>query len=140
LLTTFRKVIVEWGDCDPAGIVYYPRYFEWFDASTTALFTAVGVTNTVMHNVWRIVGIPMVDTRAQFFIPSKYEDELTIESTILEIRRSSFDVRHRLTRKDGALAVEGRETRVWTTRDREDPEKLRSTPTPVEVIALFQDK
>jgi 4-hydroxybenzoyl-CoA thioesterase len=140
LLTNIRKVMVEWGDCDPAGIVYYPRYFEWFDASTAALFAAAGITNSVMHSTLRIVGIPMVDTRAQFFIPSKYEEELAIESTILEFRRSSFDVRHQLRRTDGALAVEGRETRVWTIRDREDPEKLKSTPIPPEIIALFQDK
>jgi 4-hydroxybenzoyl-CoA thioesterase len=140
LLTHTRKISVEWGDCDPAGIVYYPRYFEWFDGATTALFTTAGVSNGAMHNHYRIVGIPMVDTRATFYIPSKYEDELTIESTVLEFRRSSFDVRHRMLRHDGKLAVEGYETRVWTVRDRQDPERLRSEPIPAEVIALFQDK
>ena len=138
MLTNTRIISIEWGDCDPAGIVWYPRYFEWFDASTAALFAAVGVSNSVMHKAWRIVGIPMVDTRAKFFLPSKFEDRLTIESTVLEFRRSSFDVRHRML-KDGALAVEGFETRVWTVRDPEDPERLRSAPIPAEVIALFRD-
>ena len=138
MLTNTRKISVEWGDCDPAGIVWYPRYFEWFDASTAALFTAAGVSNRVMHNTWRVVGIPMVDTRARFFIPSKFEDELTIESTVTEFRRSSFDVRHRML-KNGELAVEGFETRVWTVRDADDPERLRSQPIPAEVIARFRD-
>lgn len=80
----------------------------------------------------------MVDTRARFFIPSKFEDELTIESTVLEFRRSSFDVRHRLL-KNGELAVEGFETRVWTARDSNDSARLRSQPIPPEVIARFQD-
>ena len=31
-------VRIEWGDCDPAGIIFYPRYFEFFDAWTAALF------------------------------------------------------------------------------------------------------
>jgi 4-hydroxybenzoyl-CoA thioesterase len=136
LLTNTRKVSVEWGDCDPAGIVYYPRYFEWFDDSTAALFSAAGVANGVMHKAYKIVGIPMVDTRARFLIPSKYEDELTIESTVVEFRRSSFDVRHRLL-KNGVLAVEGFETRVWTVRDPDDPERLRSQAIPEEVKALF---
>jgi 4-hydroxybenzoyl-CoA thioesterase len=129
---------VEWGDCDPAGIVYYPRYFEWFDASTAALFAAAGVSNSVMHKIYRILGIPMVDTRARFLIPSKFEDTLTVESTVLEFRRSSFDVRHRML-KDGRLAVEGFETRVWTVRDSGDPERLRSQPIPAEVIARFTE-
>jgi 4-hydroxybenzoyl-CoA thioesterase len=138
LLTNTRHVSVQWGDCDPAGIVWYPRYFEWFDASTAALFAAAGVSNGVMHKTYRILGIPMVDTRAKFFIPSKYEDELTIESTVIEFRRSSFDVSHRML-KNGELAVEGFETRVWTVRDSDDPERLRSEPIPAEVIARFRD-
>ena len=44
-LRNTRKVRIEWGDCDPAGIVFYPRYFEIFDASTAALFErALGMT------------------------------------------------------------------------------------------------
>jgi len=80
----------------------------------------------------------MVDTRAKFFIPSRFEDELTVETTVVEFRRSSFDVRHRML-KDGKLAVEGFETRVWTVRDPADPDRLRSEPIPAEVIARFQD-
>ena len=33
--TTTRKVRFE--HCDPAGIVFYPRYFAMFDASTALL-------------------------------------------------------------------------------------------------------
>jgi 4-hydroxybenzoyl-CoA thioesterase len=137
LLTNTRKILVEWGDCDPAGIVYYPRYFEWFDASTAALFAAAGVSNGVMHKTYGILGIPMVDTRAKFFIPSGFGDELLVDSTVLEFRRSSFDVHHRML-KNGALAVEGFETRVWTIRDSGNPELLKSQPIPAEVIARFQ--
>ena len=45
---------------------------------------------------------------------------MTIETTFAEFRRSSFEVRHRLL-KDGELAVEGFETRVWAGRHPEDP-------------------
>ena len=38
MLINLRTVRVQWGDCDPAGIVFYPRYFEWFDACTILLF------------------------------------------------------------------------------------------------------
>jgi len=136
VLTNTRKLTVEWGDCDPAGIVWYPRYFEWFDASTAALFGAAGISNGVMHNTYKILGIPMVDTRARFIMPSKFEDEVTIESTITDFRRSSFDVRHRLL-KAGVLAVEGFETRVWTGRDAENPERFKSQPIPEEVRKRF---
>jgi 4-hydroxybenzoyl-CoA thioesterase len=136
LLTNIRKISIQWGDCDPAGIVFYPRYFEWFNACTAALFAAAGISSHALHDVYGLAGIPMVDTRAQFFIPSTFEDELTVESELLEFRRSSFDVRHRLL-KEGKLAVECFETRVWAVRDAENPKRLRSQPVPAEVIARF---
>ncbi len=67
-----------------------------------------------------------------------FEDELTIESTVLEFGRSSFQIRHRLL-KNSDLAVEGFETRVWAVRHPNDPQRLRSEPIPPEVIARFQD-
>ena len=45
MLTNTRHRTVEWGDCDPAGIVFNPRCFEWFDAASAALFSrALGMT------------------------------------------------------------------------------------------------
>jgi hypothetical protein len=41
--------------------------------------------------------------------------------------------------KNGELAVEGFETRVWTVRDAADSERLRSQAIPLEVIARFKD-
>ena len=37
MLSNIRTTRIEWGDCDPAGIMFYPRYFEIFDVSTTML-------------------------------------------------------------------------------------------------------
>jgi 4-hydroxybenzoyl-CoA thioesterase len=128
--------LVEWGDCDPAGIVFYPRYFEWFNACTAALFAAAGISSRALHETYGLVGIPMVDTRAQFFIPSTFDEELTVESTLLEFRRSSFDIRHRML-KNEALAVMCLETRVWVVRDPANSHGLKSEPVPADVIARF---
>src|SRR6267154_3036744 len=38
MLINRHQVTIEWGHCDPAGIVYFPNYFSYFDASTNALF------------------------------------------------------------------------------------------------------
>lgn len=135
-MKNFRKILVEWGDCDPAGIVFYPRYFEWFNACTAALFASAGISSHALHDTYGLAGIPMVDTRAKFFIPSTFDDELTVESELLEFRRSSFDIRHRML-KNRLLAVECFETRVWTVRDPGDPARLRAQPVPADVIARF---
>ena len=133
-----RNVRIVWGDCDPAGIVFYPRYFEMFDASTTALFErALGMTKFQFVKAYDSVGYPMVDTRARFLLPTRYGDDVVIETEITEIKRSSFSLRHRLL-KDGELAVEGFETRVWVARDPADPDKIKAKPLPPELVAKLQ--
>ena len=135
-----RKTIhIEWGDCDPAQIVYYPRYFAYFDACTTALFKKAGLIKREMLKKYRIIGIPLVDVRASFIAPSRFSQDVSVESEITEWRRSSFCVRHRLF-NDGVLAVECVETRVWTALSATDPEKIESKPVPREVIEKFSAK
>ncbi len=45
-LVSRRTITIEWGDCDPADIVFYPNYFRWFDASTANHFQAAGLPKT----------------------------------------------------------------------------------------------
>ena len=138
MLTNRRDVRIVWGDCDPEGIVFYPRYFEMFDTSTTALFErALGMTKFQFVKAYNSVGYPMVDTRARFLLPTRYGDDVVIETTVTEIRRSSFDIRHRLM-KDGELAVEGFETRVWVGRDPADADKIKAKPLADEIVAKLK--
>ena len=137
MLTYVRNARIEWGDCDPAGIVFYPRYFAMFDSCTTGMFSqALGMSKFEFIKHYEFAGYPMVDTRARFLRPTKFGDDVTIETAVTEFRRSSFDVRHRLSH-NGELAVECFDTRVWATRDPNDPEKIKAKPIPAEVIAKF---
>ncbi|MDF0493514.1 acyl-CoA thioesterase [Bradyrhizobium yuanmingense] len=131
-----REVQIQWGDCDPANIVYYPRYFAMFDDSTSTLFEAAGFSKQDLVRKYGLVGIPMVDTRAKFYIPSTYGDWITIETRIESIKRSSFEVKHNVY-KGEALAIEGFETRVLVGRDPGNPDKLKSAPFPAEMVAKF---
>ena len=138
MLVNKRQVEIEWGDCDAAGIVFYPRYFAMFDASTAYLLEkATGMKKIAWTRKFAIVGIPMVDTGAKFVIPSRYGDVITIETQATAIRRSSFDIQHRVL-KDGALAIEARETRVWAGRDPDDPTRIKGYPIPEEVAAALR--
>jgi 4-hydroxybenzoyl-CoA thioesterase len=137
MLTNTRKVRIEWGDCDPAGIVFYPRYFEIFETCIATLFErATGMTKYQMLRAYDFAGYPVVQARAQFLSPAKFGDDVMAETSIGEFRRSSFDVHHRVTNGDKP-AVEGFETRVWVGRDPDDPAKLKAKPIPQDVIDRF---
>jgi 4-hydroxybenzoyl-CoA thioesterase len=131
-----KKIQIEWGDCDPAQIVYFPRYFAYFDACTTALFQKVGLQKREMLRKFKIIGIPLVNLQATFIAPSRLSDMVIVESEIIEWRNSSFRIRHRLFNKK-VLAVECFEIRVWAALSGGDPEKIEGRPVPREVIDKF---
>lgn len=133
-----RQFTVQWGQCDPAGIVFNSRFFEYFDWGTWTLFEAVlGVRPPDLSATFGIVGLPLVDAGARFLAPARFGDVVDLTSQIAEFRRSSFDVAHQLF-VHGAVAVEGKETRVWAARDPHDETKMKAKPIPLEVIARFQ--
>ena len=135
MFSNTRPFRIEWQHCDPAGIVYYPRYFAMFDSSTTYLFEkALGMTKFKFIKHYDFIGYPMVDTRARFVLPTRFGDDVEIRTEVTEVKRSSFSIRH-LILKDDKLAVEGFETRVWVGTDPDDPEKLKSKPIPADVVA-----
>jgi 4-hydroxybenzoyl-CoA thioesterase len=135
-LTNRKTIHIEWGDCDPAQIVFYPRYLAYFDACTTALFKKARLSQRRMLNVHQIARIPLVDLRVSFKAPSRFSDIVVVESEITEWSRSSFCVRHRLFNKH-VLAVECFEIRVWAVTSEADPDQIESRPLPHEVIGRF---
>ena len=135
MLTFSRRVTIEWQHCDPAGIVFYPRYFAMFDTSTTMLFEHVlGMTKYQLLKKYDFLGYPMVETRSRFMLPTRFGDEVEIKTTLIEVKHSSFTVEHQIF-KAGELAVEGRDTRVWVVTDPANPDKFKPRPIPPEVIA-----
>jgi 4-hydroxybenzoyl-CoA thioesterase len=135
MFTNTRELTIEWGHCDPAGIVFFPRYFEIFDACTAHLFAhALGMTKARFQKHYDIVGIPLLDAHCKFHVPTTYGDPVRVESKVVRFGRSSFNVEHRLS-KDGTLCVEGFEKRVWAGRHPEDPARMKGFALPEDVIA-----
>jgi 4-hydroxybenzoyl-CoA thioesterase len=133
--SNIRKTRIEWGDCDPAGIIFYARYFEIFDTCTTVLIErALGMKKIEYLKAYDFSGHPLVETRAKFRQPTRFGDEVEIESKLVACGRSSFKIEHRLTLA-GAMAAEGSETRVWVGRDPADPTRIASRPIPPDVVA-----
>ena len=135
MFTITRITRIEWGDCDPAGIIFFPNYFRIFDHSTAMLFeSALGMTKFEMFKNLDFQGWPLIKTQARFLKPTRFGDDVIVESTVT-FGRSSFEVAHRLTLK-GELCAECSEKRVWTVRD--ESGQLKSHPVPEAVLAKFK--
>ncbi len=129
------QMTVEAGHCDPAGIVFAKRLFEYFDTGTWSLFEAALGVKRQDFPATSII-FPLVDVNLECQGPVKFGDVIEIVSRIAEFRRSSFQVEHRIT-VDGELAIIGTEIRVWAERDRPKPEKISARVIPDDVIARF---
>src|SRR5580700_939469 len=69
-LTFRRQIIVEWGHCDPAGMVFNSRFFEFFDETAWLLFQhALGVAPAKITETFGVT-MPLVDARGRFVLPA----------------------------------------------------------------------
>jgi 4-hydroxybenzoyl-CoA thioesterase len=138
MLSYTRTVKIEWGDCDASGLVHTERYFALFDGNIWLMLEQVlALPMRRLLSTYGANGFPTVDLKSKFLTPSTLGDTLEIETTIVELRRSSFDVRHQ-ARKDGELRAEGLDTRVWVRRSPDDPAKIEAQPLPQQLVERFR--
>jgi 4-hydroxybenzoyl-CoA thioesterase len=129
-------VKVEFGDCDPARIVWFPNFFRWIDAASRHFFVQCGVPP--WHETEKtlgVIGTPLVDTKAKFIASASYGDTLHIHTTIAEWRTKSFVQRYRVM-KVGAAIMECEEVRIFAAR-REDG-GIRAVAIPPEIRSLCE--
>jgi 4-hydroxybenzoyl-CoA thioesterase len=130
---------VDWADCDPAGIVFYPQFFRMMNLGTHKLFDAAGLPYHELPARYGILGVPLLDVQASFRSPARVADRLTLESELAEWRTRTFVVAH--TMKSGSRVVfEAREVRVWAAADSDAPNGIKAVTIPEEVKALFSER
>jgi 4-hydroxybenzoyl-CoA thioesterase len=139
--TTTWDVEVTFGDCDPAGIVFFPNFSRWMDTASLAFFMQCGVPP------WRelvktrgIVGTPLLEINTKFIKSATYGERLRVTTHVAEWRAKVIVQMHRITRSraDGGedLICEGREVRAFVRRDEHDPDRLRAIPVPEDIRLL----
>jgi YbgC/YbaW family acyl-CoA thioester hydrolase len=132
------RVQVQWGDCDPAGIIFYPTYFRWIDAATWNLFAEVGYDARRLRTEHR--AMPLVAADCQFRHPAEQQDRAEVRSRILRWGGKSFVVGHDVVREDGILLAQGHETRVWGRHESGPGSPLKGQPIGEDLKALFRSR
>ena len=138
MLINRRTLRIEWGQCDPAGIVFYPQYLIIFDTATGYLFERTGLSPAAMRKKYDIVGMPVVEVGARFVQPCRFDDTVIVETEVAEWGRSSFTVRHRILNAS-ELALDGFEKRVWAGPHPERAGAIKAQPVPAEIIESLSD-
>ncbi len=128
---TYQRIIqVEFNHCDPAGIVFYPRYFEMVNSVVENFFAdVVGRSFAQMHN-GAANGVPTVAIETSFQRPSRLGDKVLFSLKIEKIGGSSLRVLVEGWGPDG-LRLTVRMTVAWIDR-------MKAAPWPKEMRAALE--
>ena len=131
-----HEVAVHFGDCDPAGIVFFPNFSRWMDEASLAFFQECGVPP------WRelaktrgIIGNPLLEIHTRFFKAATYGDTLQVYTSVEEWAAKTFRHRHIVKRGDDVIC-EGTEVRVFVIRDPTNPDRIKAIPIPDDIRNL----
>jgi 4-hydroxybenzoyl-CoA thioesterase len=134
--TVILEVDIAFGDCDPAGIVFFPNFSKWMDASSLNYFVKCGVP------VWRelvkttgIIGTPILELSIQFKQAATYGEPIQVHTSIQQWREKVFIQKHRVMRAD-TLLCEGLETRAFCIKHPDNPDRIKAIPIPADIKAL----
>ena len=132
------EVDVHFGDCDPAGIVFFPNFCKWMDQSSLHFFMACGVPP------WRelvktrgIVGTPLLEIHTKFLRTATYGETLQIHTCVQEWRAKVFIQKHLVMRGD-TLLCEGEETRAFVVRPPGEPDRIKAIAVPTDIRTLCE--
>jgi len=102
----FYRVI--YGDTDQMGVVYYANYLRWFEMGRTELLREIGLPYTSVEE--KGLRFPVIEVSCRYHRPARYDDSITIETSLTDMSRATPTFSYRLARKeDGVLIASG-----WT--------------------------
>ncbi|MEW9586166.1 acyl-CoA thioesterase [Paraburkholderia sp. DGU8] len=121
-------VEVHFGDCDPAGIVFFPNFSRWMDAASHHYFRQCGLAAWhALKELPQCIGAPLLEIHTRFHTSATHGESLEVHTEIEEWRGKVFIQRHRIMRGE-TLVCEGRETRALCIREADG--RLKAVPVP----------
>ena len=106
---------VYYKDVDQMGIVYYARYYEYFEAARTELLKSLGIRVTVIENEGYL--LPVITSHCDYKVGANFEDTLIINTIIKDQPRSRLRIDYEVYRdKSAELLVSGYTLHAFTDK------------------------
>ena len=128
---TYRRV--RFYDTDEMGVAHHANYFRWFENGRVEFLRAIGITLGEMVDDGIL--FPIVEVSAKYFHPAKFDDEIEIETTGVNMTKAKWDFSYKVRRvSDGEILVEGFSRNVFT-----NAATGKITRLPEKYFAKFQE-
>jgi acyl-CoA thioester hydrolase len=128
------RIRVRYAETDQMGVVYYANFFIWFEVGRVELLRQLGFHYKQME-IDDNCHIPVVEANCRYKSPAHYDDELVLETRILELRRSIIKFGYRLLRPEkeaSTLLAEGETTHLTVDRS------MRPVRLPQKYVAVLE--
>jgi len=110
------KIKIYYKDIDQMGIVYYSRYFEFFESARTELLSSIGIAVKDIEK--NDIFLPVVKATCDYRKSAKFEDELTIISSISEIPTARLNIDYEVLAHDKSVIANGSTTHGFIDKSR----------------------
>lgn len=129
--------LLNWSECDPGGIIFFPHYARWMVDGLNEMFLTLGVDPNGPRGDGARGGLPVLGLSMKFLSAPALHETVTHQISITRLGSKSIGVKHRFLRGDDLL-MEAEETRVWAEHPLNNPRELRTHPVPDAVRALLE--
>ena len=104
---------VHFYDTDEMGVVHHANYIRWFETGRVEYLRSIGITLTEMMSDGIL--FPITEIRAKYIHAAKFDDDLELETTALEMNKVKMEFKYKIRRKsDGLILVKGYSQNVFT--------------------------
>src|SRR5262249_30475789 len=101
------EIRVRYGDTDQMGFAYYGHYLRWFEIGRAEMLRSLGRSYRDVETALG-VRLPVLEARCRYHQPARYDDRVTIETGVAELRRASVRFAYRILREEtGERLAEG---------------------------------
>lgn len=136
MLESVMKRRIMWGDLDALGIVFYPRYYEWFDSCAHQFFEIIGLPH---DRLWKEQGIVfgLAETQCRYLNAGRYHQQIKILTRIQELNKRGLTLKHIITHAEGdKILVVGMEKRICM--DASNAQHLKISTIPEVVYQILE--
>lgn len=109
--TTTTTLRVRYGETDKMGIVYYGNYATYLEQGRTEWLRDIGFSYKWMED--NGIHLPVVELSVKYKAPARYDDVLTVTTTLKKIPTYSIEFTYEIHNQEGQLLITGETSLVF---------------------------
>jgi acyl-CoA thioester hydrolase len=110
-LKTTTTLRVRYGETDKMGIVYYGNYATYLEQGRTEWLRDIGFSYKWMED--NGIHLPVVELSVKYKAPARYDDVLTVTTTLKKIPTYSIEFTYEIHNQEGQLLITGETSLVF---------------------------